>query len=109
MPNAAKPKLIRPTPEEDAAINAGIAADPDTYEMTDEEFAEAARRKRGRPAGSVAATRKEPVTIRLDEDLVQTLRASGEGWQTRVNEVLRNAYLGDASPTARAADRAGKK
>ena len=29
-----------PTPEEDARINAGIAADPDTYEPTEEEFKE---------------------------------------------------------------------
>jgi len=38
------PKLklgtIFPTPEEDAVINAGIAADPDTYELSDVEFAE---------------------------------------------------------------------
>lgn len=95
-----KVKLYRPTPEEDAQIQAGIDADPDTMEWTAEDFAEAVRRSRGRPRGSVAATRKEPVTIRLDEDLVRTLRASGEGWQTRVNEVLRNVYLGDAPPTA---------
>ena len=32
-------KLIYPTPEEDERINAGIAADPDTWELTDEDFA----------------------------------------------------------------------
>lgn len=35
-----KPGTIFPTPEEDAAINAGIAADPDTYELSDAEFAQ---------------------------------------------------------------------
>jgi len=33
-----KTKLIKPTAQEDAAINAGIAADPDTYELSREEF-----------------------------------------------------------------------
>lgn len=47
------------------------------------------RRKPGRPKGSVQAVTKEPVKLRLDADLVAALRASGDGWQTRVNETLR--------------------
>ena len=35
-----KPGTIIPTPKEATAINAGIAADPDTYELSDEEFAQ---------------------------------------------------------------------
>lgn len=31
--------LIKPTPEEEVQINAGIAADPDTFEPIDEQFA----------------------------------------------------------------------
>lgn len=41
---------------------------------------------RGRPK---AAITKEPVKIRLDADVLAALRASGEGWQTRINETLR--------------------
>jgi len=48
-------------------------------------------RKRGRPAGSVAATRKVSTTIRLDEDVMGAFRHSGAGWQTRINAVLREA------------------
>lgn len=88
-------KLIKPTPAEDAEIAAGIAADPDTMEMSAAQFAEArmAKRSRGRPAGSVAESRKETVTLRLDPDLVEAMRASGPGWQTRCNQMLRREFL----------------
>lgn len=52
-----------------------------------------AARRRGRPAGSVAALTKEPVKLRLDADVVAALRASGDGWQTRVNEMLRASLV----------------
>jgi len=32
---------------------------------------------------------KEPVKLRLDADVVAALRASGDGWQTRINDSLR--------------------
>lgn len=51
--------------------------------------AQIAARRRGRPAGSVQATTKEPVKLRLDADVLAALRASGEGWQTRINDTLR--------------------
>ncbi len=46
-------------------------------------------RKRGRPAGSTQDVTKEPVKLRLDADVVAALRATGDGWQTRINEMLR--------------------
>ncbi len=45
-------------------------------------------RGRGRPAGS---GRKAQVAIRLDRDLLAALRATGPGWQTRVNALLQEA------------------
>ncbi len=41
---------------------------------------------RGRPK---SVTTKEAVKLRLDADVLAALRASGEGWQTRINETLR--------------------
>lgn len=77
-------ELILPTPEEDEAINRGIAADPDTYELSDEEFK--TLRPLGRPRAEVT---KERITIRLSREVVETFRATGAGWQTRMDEVLK--------------------
>lgn len=46
------------------------------------------RRGRGRPPSE---TRKELISIRLDPEVLDRLRASGPGWQSRVNELLRQA------------------
>lgn len=45
-------------------------------------------RKPGRPK---AETPKVPVKLRFDAGIVAHLRASGRGWQTRVNEMLAEA------------------
>ena len=42
--------------------------------------------RRGRPK---AAVTKEAVKLRLDADVLAALRATGDGWQTRVNDTLR--------------------
>ena len=74
-----------PADAEDARIRAGIAADPDTHEVGDAEFA-LMRRRVGRPAATVA---RPMISIRVDPDIAAALRASGKGWQTRVNEAMR--------------------
>lgn len=45
--------------------------------------------RRGRPVGSVKAAPKIPTTIRFDQDVLEALKASGRGWQTRVNDAMR--------------------
>ena len=40
---------------------------------------------RGRPKATVT---KERITIRLSREVVETFRATGEGWQTRMDEAL---------------------
>ena len=42
----------------------------------------------GRPK---AESPKVPVTMRVDADVLEAIKASGAGWQTRVNELLRDA------------------
>jgi uncharacterized protein (DUF4415 family) len=64
----------------------------DAPELTEAFFQEAKLYKgnkiqaRGRPK---AAITKEPVKLRLDADVLAALRATGDGWQTRINETLR--------------------
>ncbi|MCJ2057262.1 BrnA antitoxin family protein [Methylobacterium sp. J-048] len=57
--------------------------------LTAEEFAAVASvRKAGRPA---SASPKVPVTIRLDSAIVDAFKATGRGWQTRMNAILTEA------------------
>ncbi|MFZ3042062.1 MAG: BrnA antitoxin family protein, partial [Thiobacillus sp.] len=37
-----------------------------------------------------SAVTKERITIRLSREVVETFRATGEGWQTRMDEALRD-------------------
>ena len=101
------PKLkagtVLPTAEDDAAIQSGIAADADARELTPTwqsqakpahealpaqvyEALVALKRPRGRPKAEVT---KVFTAIRLDADLLSAFKATGKGWQTRVNAALR--------------------
>lgn len=51
-----------------------------------------AARRAGRPLGSTKADAKVAVKLRLDPDVLAVLRATGAGWQTRVNRVLRERF-----------------
>ena len=111
--------VILPTPEENARINAGIAADPDARELDEDWFARARpasevlprdvyeglvalqkSRARGRPP---VETPKVATAIRFDADVLAGLRATGKGWQTRVNDAMRQWLkehpAGDLKPT----------
>jgi len=45
---------------------------------------------------------KKTVTIRLDSDVIAWLKSSGEGYQTRVNQLLRTAMMQRNKPRKRA-------
>ena len=96
--------ILLPTAQEDAAINKGIAEDPDSPELDDEWFARAKpiwefpelvailqkHGKLGRPP-LAGVDQKQRVTLYLDPDILARLKQDGKGWQTRANAALRKA------------------
>jgi uncharacterized protein (DUF4415 family) len=90
------------TDEEEAALTAAAESDPENPPITDEQWrqmrpahevrpelvARQLRRARGRPK---SAATKEQITLRIDRDVLEKFRSTGEGWQRRINDVLRKA------------------
>ena len=44
---------------------------------------------------------KEAVSLRLDRDVLDHFRAKGEGWQTKINEVLRESAKAEAGTASK--------
>lgn len=80
--------LKMPDAEEDAAITAAAMGDDDALPLTDEQLAQMKpARPRGRPAGS---GKKVLVSVRFDTDVIEAFRQTGDGWQTRMNDALKD-------------------
>ena len=79
--NAKLPKLAQPWIDQDDApeITTAWVAGADLY-VGDKVV------RRGRPPQS---STQVLTTLRLDPDVVAGLRATGSGWQTRVNDAMR--------------------
>ena len=69
----------------DEFFEKGVWRIGDKIVSRDEGQAEAGRR-RGRPAGSGT---KVSTTIRFDADVLAAFKATGDGWQTRINDALK--------------------
>ena len=81
-----KPKIVIPTPEEDDIINAGIADDPDTFELDAEWFANAITTEEmlaqhpeligviPLSKGSTGTATGEPVIARIEADIADHFR-----------------------------------
>ena len=63
--------------------------DEDDRPLTQKEMADGLRayKKRGRP---FSATTKEQIAIRLDPEVLYAFRKEGPGWQTRINDALKD-------------------
>ena len=83
-----KPGTLVPTRKEDRVITAAAISDPDSLPYTDADWERARPLARiGRPP---AAVTKERITIRLSREVVNQFRASGDGWQTRMDSALKD-------------------
>jgi uncharacterized protein (DUF4415 family) len=65
----------------DDEIERMAAADAEVPLLTDEQLAQAV-------AVSATGRRKQPISIRIDEEVLASYRAEGTGYQTRINDIL---------------------
>ncbi|MHA1067032.1 BrnA antitoxin family protein [Enterobacter ludwigii] len=87
-----KPGTIFPTDEEDAKIREAVASDPDSMLLEDKNvklvsLKQVIKARRGRPKSDVTKTR---ISIRHSQDVIDAFKASGDGWQTRMDIALRD-------------------
>ena len=83
---------IKPIDEARLAEIAAIPdSDIDTSEMKEWTEADFARAER------LYTPIKKDIHIRLDADVIEWLKRNGKGYQTRVNEILRQAMLADVT------------
>jgi uncharacterized protein (DUF4415 family) len=80
--------VILPTKEEDKAINAAARNDPDARPLTPKQLKSMVpmRALRGRPK---SGNRKLLVSVRYSPEVVAYFKSTGEGWQSRMDGVLR--------------------
>jgi uncharacterized protein (DUF4415 family) len=83
-----QPAIVLPTPEEDAAIIAAARADPDAQPLTDAQLAAMVpmRSLRGRPK---LENKKLLLSVRYSPEVIAFFKATGEGWQSRMDNVLK--------------------
>lgn len=63
-------------------------------ELFGNQIAQTMPKPRGRPRSEVV---KERITIRLDADVLEAFRSTGKGWQTRMNDAMRDWVRAQAS------------
>ena len=92
----------------EAVSDAPVAYDPasDPYDPNDPQAVAAfwaaaqVRRGRGRPPVPVS---RPTLNMRVDADVLAAFKATGPGWQTRINAVLRSAVEGGLGHKGRGA------
>ncbi len=80
--------VVMPTPEEDKIITAAAKKDPDAQPLTSSQLKAMVplRSLRGRPK---SANKKLLVSVRYSPEVIAYFKATGKGWQSRMDRVLR--------------------
>jgi len=83
-----RPSVRMPTTEEDRAITAAARNDPDAQPLTSKQLQAMVplRALRGRPKSE---NKKLLVSVRYSPEVVAYFKSTGEGWQSRMDGVLR--------------------
>lgn len=76
-----------PVIDDDGEVGDLSEVDPALFKPFSELPASLQKKLRGRPK---AESTKERITIRLSPEVVEQFRASGAGWQTRVDAALKD-------------------
>jgi uncharacterized protein (DUF4415 family) len=88
-----RPPLTDAEGEVRELTRADIRAMRPIEEVLPPELVEVIRNRRRGERGPQKAPTKKQVTLRLDKDVVERFRATGPGWQVRINEALRKARV----------------
>ena len=67
--------------------------DPEDFDVTESMLQQALAERRERLRGLQRSPTKKQVTLRLDPEVLDKFRATGRGWQARMNEVLKAAKV----------------
>lgn len=80
--------IAMPSLAEDRAITAAAKSDPDARPLTPKQLAAMVpmRALRGRPK---SANAKQLVSVRYSPEVLEYFKSTGEGWQSRMDGVLR--------------------
>jgi uncharacterized protein (DUF4415 family) len=83
-----RPIVQMPTSKEDKAITAAAKSDPDAQPLTPKQLKAMVpmRALRGRPK---SAATKQLVSVRYSPEVLAYFKSTGEGWQSRMDGVLR--------------------
>ncbi len=84
-----RPSVVMPTVQEDRAITAAAKADPDAKPLTPKQLKSMVPMPvlRGRPKSK---STKQLVSVRYSPEVVAYFKSTGEGWQSRMDGVLRD-------------------